>query len=179
MEDRHWYVLRDLKRPNAKEPAYLQLRSEPYRVEKVFTPMVTRERVRKGRKEVLRTPYLSDLVFAYDSRERLDRVVAAIPTLQYRFVKGGAQNEPMMVRDKEMDEFVAVVETGLPLRYYAPEEVSPAIYGKTVRVIGGALDGRTGRLLSSRGKHPRRLIIELGGILSAAVEFDADYVVVI
>lgn len=40
----HWYVMRDLKRPNAKLPAYKQLSDEHL---EVFTPMAMAVKVEK------------------------------------------------------------------------------------------------------------------------------------
>ena len=57
----HWYVMRDLKRPNAKLPAYKQLSDEHL---EVFTPMQWRlkmanESVKKYR--LCRTCFLSTI----------------------------------------------------------------------------------------------------------------------
>ena len=43
----HWYVMRDLKRPNAKLPAYKQLSDEHL---EVFTPMQWRLKLKNGKR---------------------------------------------------------------------------------------------------------------------------------
>ena len=87
-----WYVMRDLKRPNARIRAYQQL-SESGLV--VFTPMVTRVADRYGKRVRETVPFISDLLFVYATRAILDPVVDRIDTLQYRYVKGGGYCEPL------------------------------------------------------------------------------------
>ena len=50
------------------------------------------------------------------------------------------------------------------------------MYGRRVRIVGGALDGYEGRLLSLRGTRVRRLLVEIPNLLTAAVEVSPEYV---
>ena len=85
----------------------------------------------------------------------------------------------MTVRDKEMDQFImAVTSTETPV-YYQPGELTNAMYGKNVRIVGGMLDGYEGRLLSVKGMRKRRLIVDLPGLITAAVEVEPDFIQVI
>jgi hypothetical protein len=59
----HWYVMRDLKRPNAKLPAYKQLSDEHL---EVFTPMQWRLKLKNGKRireevRLCRTCFLSTI----------------------------------------------------------------------------------------------------------------------
>ena len=58
----HWYVMRDLKRPNAKLPAYKQLSDEHL---EVFTPMQWRLKLKNGKRirevPLCRTCFLSTI----------------------------------------------------------------------------------------------------------------------
>ena len=56
------------------------------------------------------------------------------------------------------------------------EELTPAMYGRMIRIEGGPLDGYEGRLLSIRGSRVKRLIVEIPGLLVAAVEVDPVYI---
>lgn len=47
-EPMHWFVMRDLKRPNAKEPAYKQLGELSI---EVFTPLKWHLSIKKGKRE--------------------------------------------------------------------------------------------------------------------------------
>ena len=66
MERKQWYVLRDLRRQNAKERAYQVLCDCKYDIERVFTPTVEKVIKNHGRKEVRTVPFVSDLLFVYD-----------------------------------------------------------------------------------------------------------------
>ncbi len=172
-ETMQWYVMRDLKRTNAREPAYKKLAE--LKVE-VYTPMRKRLVTRGGKRVREEVPFLQDLLFVHDTRSHLDPIVASIPTLQYRFVRGNAYRDPMVVREVEMQRFIQAVNTTDTPRYYQPGEITPAMYGRQVRIVGGPLDGYEGRLLSVRGARTRRLIVELPALLSVSVEVNPEYI---
>lgn len=167
-----WFVMRDLKRPNAKEPAYKVLPSLGF---EVFTPMRVTLRVRRGRRERVETPFLGDLLFVHSDREALDPVVERTPTLQYRFLRG-TYREPMTVPGAQMEAFVSAVRSCPSPMYFAPGEVTASMLGRRVAVVGGPLDGREGRLLAVRGSRARRLLVELPGIIAAAVETSPEFI---
>ena len=81
-----WFVMRDLKRRNAKLPAYKML--EELGIEH-FTPMVQKIVKVGGSLEHRTEPFIQDLLFVRETRERLDPIVEKTPTLQYRFLRGG------------------------------------------------------------------------------------------
>lgn len=172
MSSFQWFVMRDLKRANAKLPAYKLL--EEFHI-KVFTPMVWKVVLSKGKTTRKEVPYLSDLVFVYSSRRTLDPIVTRVPTLQYRFVKGG-KRMPMTVRNEDMDRFIKAVDTMNHPCFYTPEEIKPSMIGKKVRIVGGPLDGCEGRLQKMRGAHTKRLFVELPNLLTAAVEVQPEFV---
>ena len=67
----HWYVMRDLKRPNAKLPAYKQLSDEHL---EVFTPMQWRLKLKNGKRIREEVPFMQDLLFIHDTRSEERRV---------------------------------------------------------------------------------------------------------
>lgn len=172
-ERRRWYVMRDLKRANAKLPAYRLLRNEGL---EVFTPMRWRLVVRKGRRVREEVPFMQDLLFVCETRKRLDPYVETIPTLQYRFQRGGGYGVPMVVPDDDMARFIHAVSGAESCQYYLPGELTPAMLGRKIRIIGGYLDGYEGHLLSMRGSRAKRLLVELPTWLVAAVEVRPEYV---
>lgn len=170
-----WFAMRDLKRSNAKLPAYKQLQEEGITI---FTPMHWRLRTKGNRQVREKVPFIQDLIFVHESRERLDPIVRKTPTLQYRYLKGRPYCEPMSVPDKEMELFMHAVSdesVGTP-RYYLPEELSPEMCNRRVRIVGGHLDGYEGRLLTMRGSRVKRLLVELPTWLTAAVEVSPEYI---
>ena len=70
----------------------------------------------------------------------------------------------------------AVKEIDL-VEYYSYDEVSPRIYGKQIRIIGGRLNGFEGRLMSKRGSKHKRLLIDLKECnLSASIQVESEYI---
>lgn len=168
-----WFVMRDLTRANAGYPAWKLLEDHGYRV---FTPMVWKLRRKGPRQEKIQIPVIHDLLFVESSRKELDPLVERVATLQYRFRKGGRFGEAMTVGDEEMSRFIRAVEASREPLYYSPSEITPQMVGKPVRIVGGPLDGMTGNLLSIKGMRKRRLIVELPGMITSAVEVDPDFI---
>ena len=172
-----WYVLRDLARPNAKNPAYKQLQAMPELAECVFIPMKQRVFMEFGKRVVRFIPFMPDLVFVHKSKEELDPIVRKMELLQYRYVRGGKQFEALSVRAKDFEKFKEAVEQTDNVEYFSYDEVSPRLYGKHIRIVGGRLNGFEGRLMSKRGSKTKRLIIDLEDCnLSAAIQVESDYI---
>ena len=168
----NWFVLRDLTRPNAKRPAYRLLEEKGI---EVFTPMRWQLVERKGKRIREEVPLLHDLLFAHTTCACMDPIVEEISTLQYRYLRGGYR-KPMTVGHAEMNRFIRAVHSDDSPRYFLVEELTPAMYGRMIRIEGGPLDGYEGRLLSIRGSRVKRLIVEIPGLLVAAVEVDPEYI---
>lgn len=171
-----WYVMRDLKRANAKKPAYKLLADKQFHV---FTPMQWKLVIRQGKRIREQQPFIRDLLFVYEPRHRLDPLVEQVPTLQYRFYHGGKYCDPMTVPEQDMQRFIhATQATDSPV-YYLPEEITPAMHGKQIRIVGGVLNGYEGRLLTTRGSKVKRLLVELPNFLAVAVEVNPEYIQII
>ena len=176
MIDKKWYALRDLKRPNALKRAWEMFED---RQMEVFTPKKWVLTTVKGERKPKEVAFIPDLLFVRESRELLDPVIETTETLQYRFRKYGAQNEPIVVPDDDMERFINAVKTDKNPIYYKPSELTPDMIGKTIVVNGGPLNGYEGELLKMRGSKNRRLIVKIGDFLAAAVEVNTDYVQVL
>ena len=174
-ELRQWFVMRDLKRGNAKQPAYKLLGELKIRF---FTPMVWKLRIRQGKRVRQQVPFMPDLLFVYDSRKVLDPLVEQIATLQYRFIKGG-NRQPMTVRNADMERFIRAVDAMNNPCFYTPEEINPDMLGKKVRIVGGLLDGYEGCLQKMQGSRIKRLFVELPNLLTAAVEVQPEFIQVL
>ena len=164
--------MRDLSRRHAKEPAYKLLTAMGF---EVFTPMTRKLVIENGQRKSKEEPFMQDLLFVHDVRERLTPIVRKIENLQYRYIRGG-YCEPMVVPDADMERFIhAVTVTDAP-KYYLPEEITPNMCNRRIRIMGGPLDGYEGFLLTTRGSKVKRLFIELPGFLSVGVEVNLDYI---
>lgn len=167
-----WFAMRDLTRSNAKMPAYQMLKEKDIRF---FTPMVWKLCLVNGRRVRREVPYLHDLIFVYDTRETLDEIVAQVRTFQYRFLRH-TYREPMTVRGQEMERFIRAVESVESPRYYLPEEITPDMRSRRVRIFGGNLDGCEGSLVTTRGSKVKRLLVEIPSLLAASVEVRPEYI---
>lgn len=167
-----WFVLRDLKRANTKHKAYRLF--EELHME-FFTPMKSKLSVVKGKQVRKEVPCIPDLLFVHDTRENLDPILEENPTVQYRWVRN-KYREPMVVPDAEMERFIhAVSVAGFP-KYYLPEEITPAMLNRRIRIIGGPLDGYEGTLITVRGSKVKRLLVELPNLLSVGVEVNPEFI---
>lgn len=168
-----WFVMRDLKRTNAKLPAYKELTDLGF---EVFTPMRWRLRQCSGKRLREQVPFISDLLFVHDTRERLDPVVEFTPTLQYRYMRGHSYRDPMTVGEAEMNRFIHAVAHSSNPRYFTPQELSSQMCGRTVRILEGPFKGYEGKLLTVRGSKTRRLLVELPQLLAVGVEVSPEYI---
>lgn len=169
-----WFVLRDLKRPNAKTPAHKLLAELGF---ETFTPMhwVIKDN-RTGGKIRKYIPYIPSLLFTKSIKAELDTIIERTDTLQYRFVKGAPKNTPMTVPMGDMERFIRAVTANDTCIYYTPEEVTPDMIGKRVRIVGRTLDGTEGNLMKKRGSKKKRLILQLKDALVASVEVEANFI---
>lgn len=173
LSEKQWFVMRDLKRRNSNSLSINELEKAGL---EVFTPMTQMIMTIGGRRQRRDVPVIQDLLFVHETKALLDPYVESSPTLQYRYLLGKTKNSPMTVRDDEMQRFIfAVTHEDAPL-YYKPGEITDSMYGKKVRIVGGALDQYEGRLLSVKGMRKRRLIVEIPGLITAAVEVEPDYI---
>ena len=174
--EKYWYALRDLKRSNAIYPAYKQWRDLGI---EVFTPMKWRMTKRNGRQFGREVPVMPDLLFAHDTRKILDPIVAQTPTLQYRFKRGGAYCEPIVVPEEDMNRFIGAVRVAQEPKYYSAEEIDSLMTGKNIRIVGGAMDGQEGKLLTVRGSKVKRIVIKLPNLLALSVKVEDEYIQII
>lgn len=168
-----WFVMRDLKRRNAKLPAYQQLADSGM---EVFTPMIWQIFHVRGKRIRRQVPVVSDLLFVHAVPEALDPIVEDIPTLQYRYQRGMGYRQPMTVRETEMRRFMTAVMAAEAPIYFRPDEITADMYGHRIRIIGGMLDGYECHLLKRRGMRKKRILVELPGLLVAGVEVNPDYI---
>lgn len=167
-----WFVMRDLTRPNAKLPAYKLLDGMNIRN---FTPMVWKLMLNHGKRERCQLPFIHDLLFVYASRAELDSVVETTPMLQYRYLRGGYKM-PMTVRAADMQRFIHAVGLSSSPQYYRPDEVTPSMRNRRIRIIGGNLDGYEGSLITTRGSKVKRLLVEIPMLLAATVEVETEFI---
>lgn len=170
---KQWFAMRDLSRRNANIMAHHTLSESGV---KVFTPMKEMIMTIRGRKQIRNVPVIQDLLFVHEEKNILDSHVRKIPRLQYRYSKGKTVNEPLVIPDDCMQMFIFAVSNTENPKYFMPGDLTEAMLGKKVHIIGGALDGFEGYLLSVRGMRKRRLIVSIPNFVAAAVEVQPEFI---
>ena len=171
--EKQWFVMRDLKRRTSNSLAVHELTKAGL---EVFTPMMQMIMTIGGRRQRRDVPVIQDLLFVHESKDTLDPFVEIYPRLQYRYQHGKTKDEPMTVRDKDMERFIfAISHSEMPL-FYRPGELTKTMYGKPVRIIGGLFNDYIGHLLSVKGMRKRRIIVELPNLLAVAVEVQPEFI---
>lgn len=165
--------MRDLKRRNANVLAIHDLADAGL---EVFTPMKQMIMTIGGKRQRREVPVIQDLLFVHETKATLDGYVATRPNLQYRYQLGKSKDEPMVVRDEEMQRFIHAITATENPTYYMPGELTPSMYGKKIRIIGGMLDSYEGNLLSVKGLRKRCLIVEIPNYIAAAVEISPEFI---
>lgn len=167
-----WYVMRDLKRSNASDPAYKFLARHGF---EVYTPMEWRVVKFLDKQERREMPVIPDLLFVHSTQRLINEWEERIPTLQYRYVRGGYK-KAMTVPDKDMERFIKAATNFDNPRYYTVDEITPAMFGRKVRLIGGPLDGAEVPLLKMQGSKHKRIIVDIPMLLAVSVEVSPDYI---
>lgn len=166
-----WFVMRDFKRFNAKERAFEILEERGF---EVFTPMKRATIKRLGMTLETKIPVIPDLLFVNSLRAPLDEIVGNIRTLTYRYPKGGDFYHPMYVQRDVMENFKTVVSNIESPVYYLPGEITPSMFGRKIRIVGGPLDGQIVTLLKAQGSKRKRFCVQLPDLLMATAYLDPE-----
>lgn len=101
--EKKWFVMRDLKRRNSNSLAIHDLGNAGL---EVFTPMTQMIMTIGGQRQRRDVPVIQDLLFVHEAKDAIDPYVEMYPTLQYRYLFGKTKDEPMTVRNDEMERFI-------------------------------------------------------------------------
>lgn len=130
-----------------------------------FVPMVW-DNDENGKRFI---PAIHNLVFVHTSREFMDsykrRVESGIPM---RYMMDKSTGLPMVVRDKEMEDFIRVTSDRKNDIMYLNDPSAVATKGTPVEVACGPFMGIQGKLL--RIRRDRKVVLQLAGMVAVAVE---------
>ena len=137
-----------------------------------FVPM-TKAIVEKGHTKSSKiVPAIHNLIFVHTTKEIIQQVKQGVDYLQYRTFPTDGKNRPIIVPDKEMEQFIAVTRERMDeLTYLKPEDIDIA-QGTRVRIHGGTFDGTEGIFVKIKGKRKRRVVVLIEGL--AAVTINAE-----
>lgn len=171
-----WFAMSAPYRRELKARDYLQAKGV-----ECFIPMVpTILQKRNGVKSRQLVPAIHNLIFVHTSKSIIQELKRGVDYLQYRTTPKNGKNIPIIVPDKQMQQFIAVTQAvGEELTYLRPEEVDIE-KGAKVRIHGGAFDGTEGIFVKIHGKRNPRVVLLIQGVVAVAMaEISAEYIEVI
>lgn len=132
----------------------------------VFLPLKKEIKVIKGRKRKISVPAINSLIFVKAQKEVLQQAKMGVEYLQYLTRKEEGRNVPIVVPERQMEQFIQVVmDDTIDKTYFSPDEVNLKI-GSKVKVHGGAFDGLEGVLVKIKGKRKKQFFINVDGIVA-------------
>lgn len=125
-------------------------------------------------------PAINNLIFVHTTKERIQALKTGMKYLQYLTKQEGSRNVPIIVPERQMQQFITVCDTySSDLVYLSPEEVNLS-KGTPVRIIGGAFDGIEGLFVKVDGKRRKRVAVMVQGIAAVMItEFTEGYLQVL
>lgn len=171
-----WFAMSAPYRRELKAMDYLQSKGI-----ECFVPMINAiVEKRNGIKQRRQVPAIHNLIFVHSSKAVIQELKRGVDFLQYRTTPKNGKNTPIIVPDKQMQQFMAVTQAANDeLTYLRPEEVNIS-QGTKVRLHGGAFDGTEGIFVKVRGKSNRRVVLLIEGVAAVAMaEISTDFIEVI
>lgn len=167
---------------NAEEPAWFamsatfgrELKAKTYlenQSVQCFVPM-RYEMVRDKKQGKVRklVPAISNLLFAYTTKSRIQTLKTGVEFLQYKIIPEGGKNIPITVPEYQMQQFMAVCETlSEHLIYLAPDEVNLE-KGTPVRIVGSTFDGVEGTFAKVKKGRKKQVVVYVQGVAAVVID---------
>lgn len=171
-----WFAMSAPYRRELKAKAFLEGKGI-----ECFVPM-TRAIVEKrsGIKTRQLVPAIHNLIFVHTSKTIIQEAKTMCEFLQYRTKPHNGKNVPIIVPDKEMQQFIAVTQALSEKLLYLNLDEIDLEKGTRIRIHGGVLDGTEGLFVKLKGKRRRSVIIQIEGVAAVALtEVSPDLIEVI
>ena len=156
-----WFAMRATYKRELVAQEYLQGKGM-----EVFVPMRSEIKVVRGIKRKLRVPAINSLIFVHAKKQELQEAKFGLDYLQYITRRIEGKNEPIIVPDKQMHDFMQIVQDDtVEKTFHSPAEVDLAL-GTRVKIHGGPFDGMEGVLVKVKGKRKKQFFVELPGLVA-------------
>lgn len=172
-DEQFWFVIGSMNR--MKE---LQIRDEARQMGlEAFVPVEYAFKTVRGEKQRSMVPAFPGLIFVKATTTELqDFFEKSIYTLFPRKSTFTNKEEFLTVPNRDMENFIAVTEKAeAHITYFKPDEISLQ-EGDKIRIKGGLYDGREGIIMRIKGKRNKHLVVQIPGVLVAAVELQPEMV---
>ena len=164
-EPTEWFALSATFGRALKAKDYLESRSV-----RCFVPM-KHEVVSDGHQGKVRklVPAITNLLFAHTTRSSIQALKSEVGYLQYLTRPDGARRIPIVVPDRQMEQFITVCDSyNEKLIYLNPSEIN-LDKGTPVQIIGGPFDGVEGTFVKVEGTRNRRVAVLVPGIAAVVI----------
>lgn len=136
---------------------------------RTFIPMRYDRRRRTRRTAPQHVPVIRDLLFVRTTRDRITAIKKNLPYLHFIIRDSGTSREPVVVPERQMQQFIAVSSTDEEqLEWLSPEAVNLSC-GAAVRVVGGPFAGQEGVLMRLPGKRSKCVVVAIQGVIAVAM----------
>jgi len=172
-QEKFWFVIGSTNR--MKE---LQIRDEARNQGlEAFVPVMYAYQTIRGQKQRRLIPALSGYIFVKATTVELqDFFAKSRYNLFPRKSTFTNKNDFLTVPNHDMENFIAVTECSKEqITYFKPDEIVLQT-GDKIRIQGGIYDGREGIVMRIKGKRNKHLVVQIPGVIVAAVELKPDMV---
>ena len=140
-----------------------------------FVPLTYEVKSIKGQKHRALVPAISGLLFIKGSLDEVkDYIQGSHYPIYIRKSTFSNKEAYLTIPNKAMENFIAVTENNEQhVTYFRPEEISLQA-GDKIRIKGGLYDGKEGVIMRIKGKRNRHLVVQIPGVLTAAVELSPE-----
>lgn len=142
-----------------------------------FVPLKYEVKKVRGREQRMLVPAITKLIFVKGTLEEVEDYLAHAHFVVYiQRSTFSNHKEFLTVPTRAMEDFIAVTEHHEEhVTYFNPQEIRLNV-GDQIRVKGGLYDGREGIIMRIKGKRNRHLVVQIPGILIAAIEMTPEMI---
>lgn len=134
-----------------------------------FVPMAKAIVERRGIKRRETVPAIHNLIFVHTTKNIIKQAKQGIEYLQYRTKPCNGKNTPIIVPDREMEQFITITNARMEeITYLQPDEINIK-KGTKVRIHGGTFNGTEGIFVKIKGKRNRRVVVLIEGLAAVAI----------
>ena len=142
-----------------------------------FVPLKYEVKTRQGQERRLLVPAITRFIFVKGTLEEVQDYILHAHFVVYIMRSTFSDHKDYLtIPTKAMENFIAVTEhTERHVTYFRPDEITLR-EGDQIRIKGGIYDGLEGIIMRIKGKRNRHLVVQIPGILIAAVEMSPDMI---
>jgi len=142
-----------------------------------FVPLKYEVKRQRRQEQRALVPAISGLMFAKGTLDEIKEYISHSHfTVYIKKSTFSNKEDYLTVPTKAMDNFIAVtVNHEANISYFKPEEIKLQA-GDKIRVKGGIYDGKEGVIMRIKGKRNKHLVVQIPGLLVAAVEMTPDLI---